>query len=69
MRWQFITKYTNICYKHHNIHRTVSKPVKIIKTVEKMNVNNNEGDNYKIAGGRRHFVRLPSRPTVEPSGE
>ena len=52
MRWQFITKYTNICYKHHNIHITVSKPAKIIKTVEKMNDNNNEGDNYKIAGGR-----------------
>ena len=33
-------------YKQHNIHITVSKPAKIIKTVEKMNENNNEGDNY-----------------------
>ena len=49
MRWQIITKYTNICYKHPNIHITVSKPAKIIKTVEKMNYNNNEGENYKIA--------------------
>ena len=44
MRLQFITKYTNICYKQHNIHITVSKPAKIIKTVEKMKDNNNEGD-------------------------
>ena len=58
MRWQFITKYTNICYKHHIIHITVSKAAKIIKTVEKMNDNNNEGDNYKIAGGRPTFCQI-----------
>ena len=90
MRWQFITKYTNICNKHHNIHITVSKPAKMIKTVEKMNDNNNEGDSYKIAeiiyavvgdlsdiyvwnmirslAAGRHFVRLPSRPTVNRTG-
>ena len=67
MRWLFITKYTNICYKHHNIHITVSKPAEIIKTVEKMNDNYNEGDN-KIAGGGRHFVRLPIQPTVNRTG-
>ena len=65
MRWKFITKYTNICYQHHNIHITVSKPAIIIATVGKKNDNNNEGDIIKIAGSR-HFVRLPSRPT---SGE
>ena len=37
---------------------TVSKPTKIIKTVEKMNYNNNEGDNYKIAGGRPPFCQI-----------
>ena len=58
MRWQFITKYTNICYKHHNIHITVSKPAKMFKTVEKMNGNNNEGDNYKIAGDRPPFCQI-----------
>ena len=70
MRWQFITKYTNICYEQHNIHITVSKPAKIIKTVEKMNDNNNEGDNNirSLAAGR-HFVRITRRPTVGPSGE
>ena len=67
MRWQFITKYTNIWYKHYNIHITVSKPAIIIETVEKMNNNKNKGDIIKIAG--RHFVRLPSLPTVGPSGE
>ena len=50
MRWQFITKYTNICYKHHNIHITVSKPAIIIATVDKKNDNNNEEDIIKIAG-------------------
>ena len=58
MRWQFITKYTNICYKHHNIHVYLSKPAKIIKTVEKINDNNNEGDNYEIAGGRPPFCQI-----------
>ena len=58
MRWQLITKYTNICSKHHNIHITVSKPAKIIKTVEKKNDNNNEGDNYKIAGGQPPFCQI-----------
>ena len=49
MRWKFITKYTNICYKHHNIYITVSKPAIIIATVDKKNDNNNEGDIIKIA--------------------
>ena len=56
--YEIITKYTNICYKHHNIHITVSKPANIIKTVEKINDNNNEGDNYKIAGGRPTFCQI-----------
>ena len=42
MRQKFITKDTNIFYKHHNIHITISKPVKIIETDEEMNDNNNE---------------------------
>ena len=51
MRQKFITKYTNICYEHHNIQINVLKTAKIIETVKKMN-DNNEKDNYKIAGGR-----------------
>ena len=58
MRWQFITKYTNICYKHHNIHITVSKPAILIATVDKKNDNNNEGDIIKIAGGRPTFCQI-----------
>ena len=59
MRWQFITKYTNICYKHHNIHITVSKPAIIIKIIEKMKDDNNEGVIIKIAGGQQwgHLVK------------
>ena len=58
MRWQFITKYTNIYYKHHNIHITVSKPTIIIATIDKKNDNNNEGDIIKIGGGRPPFCQI-----------
>ena len=63
MRWQFITKYTNICYKHHNIYITVSKTTKIIKTVD--NDNNNEGDDYKIASGRPPFCQIAQSANSE----